>query len=255
MAAERSNEKYILNSVDNALGLLNLFFDYEELSTNEIAKLLQISRSTAFRLVVTLEEKGFLAKTEHSTYRLGMNMFSLGMLAYNRMELVSILHPHLQRAADESGETCHLAMLEDGIHVTFIDRALGSAQLKMETAPGYRQFAHLTATGKAVLAFQSDQIVNEYIKKVEFKPLTPTSIKDAGELLRLLDTIRADGYAIDNEETEMGLTCYAMPILDASERAIAAISISGPTTRMQMNKGDILTRLRDIITTVGRTIK
>lgn len=159
MATERSNDKYILNSVDNALALLNLFFDYEELSTNEIAKLLQISRSTAFRFVVTLEEKGFLTKTEHATYRLGMNMFSL-------------------------------------------------------------------------LAFQSDQVVNGYIKKVEFKPLTPTSVRDAGELLRLLDDIRENGYAVDNEETEMGLTCYAVPILDASQRAIAAISISGPTTRM-----------------------
>lgn len=254
MGSERNNDKYILSSVDNALALLNLFFDYEELSTNEIAKLLQISRSTAFRFVVTLAEKGFLSKTEHSTYRLGMNMFSLGMLAYNRMELVSILHPYLQRTADECGETCHLAILEDGMHVTFIDRALGSSQLKMETDPGYRQYAHLTATGKAMLAFQSDQLVNGYIKKVEFTALTPTSIKDAGELLRLLDVIRADGYAVDNEETELGLTCYAVPLLDAAQRAIAAISISGPTTRMQKNKESHIKRLQGIVAAAGRTI-
>lgn len=96
MIPVEDKKKYILNSVDNALPLFNLFFDYEELTVNDIAKLLSISRSTAFRFAITLENRGFLTKTDHATYRLGLNMFSLGMLAYNRMELVSLVHPHLQ---------------------------------------------------------------------------------------------------------------------------------------------------------------
>lgn len=248
-------EQYILNSVDSALSLLNLFFDYEELSTNEVAKLIGVSRSTAFRFMVTLENRGFLTKTEHATYRLGLNMFSLGMLAYNRMELVSLIHPYLTRIARESGETCHLAILDDAVHVMFIDHALGTSQLKMETAMGYRQYAHYTATGKAILAFQSEQIINQYIKKTVFKNITTHSIKDASELLRILDCVKKDKYACDNEETEFGLTCYAMPLLDVTGRSFAAISISGPTTRMEKNKQNHLKRLQVLVDDVSKTIR
>ena len=93
MINDVEKKKYILSSVDNVLNLLNLFFDYEELTVNDMARLLSISRSTAFRFAVTLENRGFLAKTDHASYRLGLNLFSLGMLAYNRMELVlSLIH-------------------------------------------------------------------------------------------------------------------------------------------------------------------
>ena len=254
MIPVEDKKKYILNSVDNALSLFNLFFDYEELTVNDIAKLLSISRSTAFRFAVTLENRGFLTKTDHATYRLGLNMFSLGMLAYNRMELVSLVHPHLQQLAEISGETCHLAILDDAVHVMFIDRALGTNQLKMETAMGFREYAHMTATGKAILAYQSAQVVNDYLKKTEFKQLTIHSLKDAAELLNLLDAVREQGYACDNEEAEYGLTCYAKPLRDMTGRAFAAVSISGPTTRMEKNKAAHLEQLQQLADRVVQTI-
>ena len=250
-----NKNQYILNSLDNALLLLNLFFDYEELSTIDAAKLLGISRSTAFRFMVTLENRGFLTKTSHSTYRLGLNMFSLGMLAYNRMELATLVHPYLLRIAEQTGETCHMAILDDGIHVMFIDRALGTSQLKMETVLGFRQIAHYTATGKAILAYQSEQFLNQYIKKSTFKKLTATSIENASELLHVIDTIKVDGYACDNEESESGLTCYAVPLLDTAGRPVAAISISGPTTRMEKNKMAHIKKLREVIDNISKTIK
>ena len=121
-------------------------------------------------------------------------MFSLGMIAYNRMELVSFVHPYLTEMAEKSGETCHASILDDGVHVMFIDRVLGTSFLKMDTAI----YAHCTATGKAILAFQSEQAVNQYIRRAEFKPVTAQSIKDAQSLLRTLDEIRSKGYACDN---------------------------------------------------------
>lgn len=114
-------------------------------------------------------------------------MFLLGMIAYNRMELVSFVHPYLTEMAEKSGETCHASILDDGVHVMFIDRVLGTSFLKMDTA-----------TGKAILAFQSEQAVNQYIRRAEFKPVTAQSIKDAQSLLRTLDEIRSKGYACDN---------------------------------------------------------
>ena len=99
------DKRYILSSVDHALSILNLFFDYEELSVSDVAKLVGISRSTAFRFMVTLENRGFVSKTDYSRYRLGLNLFSLGMLAYNRMELISLLHPRFTILAQENPKT------------------------------------------------------------------------------------------------------------------------------------------------------
>ena len=170
-------------------------------------------------------------------------MFSLGMIAYNRMELVSLVHPYLTEMAEKSGETCHASILDDGVHVMFIDRVLGTSFLKMDTA-----------IGKAILAFQSEQAVNQYIRRAEFKPVTAQSIKDAQSLLRTLDEIRSKGYACDNEEAELGLTCYAMPLLDSSGHAYAAISISGPTTRMEANCDRHLNLLSSAVSKISRTI-
>lgn len=251
---KNTDNRYILSSVDGALSILNLFFDYEELTTNEIAKLTETSRSTAFRFMITLEQRGFVTKTEHGKYRLGLNMFSLGMLAYNRMELVSLVHPYLLEMATNSGETCHLSILDDNIHVMFIDKALGTSCLKMDTYLGYRQYAHCTATGKAILAYQSDQVINQYIRKATFVQSTPTSIKDAQELLKILDQVKAEGYSCDNEEAELGLTCFGKPLLDSTGRAYAAISISGPTTRMILQKEKHLSLLGNVTKAISRTI-
>ena len=159
MKEDASNkEKYILTSVDNTLSLLNLFFDYEELSVNDAAKLLGLSRSTVFRFMVTLENRGFLSKTDHATYRLGLNMFSLGMLAYNRMELAALIHPYLQDIARQTGETSHLGIVDDGIHIMFIDRALGTSQLKMETALGYRQLARISVRPGHTRIYKKSQL-------------------------------------------------------------------------------------------------
>lgn len=249
-----NENRYILSSVDSALSILNLFFDHEELSVSEIGKLIGLSRSTAFRFMVTLENRGFVTKTDYGKYRLGLNMFSLGMLAYNRMELVSLLHPYLVEMAAVSGETCHVAIISDGVHVTFIDRALSNSWLKMDTALGYSQYAHCTATGKAILAYQPDHVLTQYLRRTTFVHNTPTSIPDAKTLLETLDRVRHEGYACDNEEAEFGLTCYGMPLLDGTGRAYAAISISGPTTRMEARKEEHLQRIREVVKEISRTI-
>lgn len=252
--AEENESRYILSSVDSALSILNLFFEHEELSASDVAKLIGVSRSTAFRFMVTLENRGYVTKTSYGKYRLGLNLFSLGMLAYNRMELVSIAHPVLVDTANASGETCHIAILDGGVRVIFIDRALGPSWLKMDTALGYSQYAHCTATGKAMLAHQPAAVVEQYIRSTRFVQSTSHSIKDAAELRQVLEDVRFQGYACDNEESEYGLTCYAEPLLDASGRPYAAISISGPTTRMEMKKAEHLRLLGIAVGKIAKTI-
>ena len=241
------NERYILSSVDSALQILNLFLQDAQLSGTEIAKKMGISRSTAFRFLVTLENRGFLFRSESGKYRLGISIFSLGMMAHSRNELALILHPYLEKMVEETGETCHLVVREGAADVVFLDRVLGTNSLRMDTPLGHKVKLHNTGTGKAILAFSQAEAINDYIRHTDFHKETGRSIGSAQELLAVLEKARADGYAMDNEESEPGLTCIARPLLDSHGTAYAAVSVSGPTTRMIMKKDQILSALKRII--------
>ncbi len=229
------NEKYILSSLDGALTVLNLFFENEEMSATEISKTLGMNRSSVFRTLVTLENRGYLTKDDDSRYRLGIKMFTLGQLAKSRMELPRLIHPFLEAITNESKETSQLLLLE-GMNAIFIDKAVSPLALKMDTPLGSTYPAHQTGGGKAILAFKDKSFVDRYMKEASFRPLTPGSIKDPSELPAILKEIRKRGWAEDAEESETGLTCFGVPIIGENGDPIAAISISGPTTRMLPGK-------------------
>lgn len=255
MSDSEKNERYILHSVSTAFSILDLFFEREELSPAEVARCMDINRSTAFRFLVTMEQAGYLIKTDNAKYRLGVKISSLGQIAHNRMELISLIHPFLVGLSEKTGESSHLAVMDDATHITFIDKSVGTLWLTMDVMIGYSKYAHLTGTGKAILAHKSDQFINQYIRSATFETCTPNSIRDAGSLLRILDTVRERGYATDNEEVEAGLYCIAVPILSRDSEAIAAISLSGPTTRMVANQDSHLQHLKNAVAQIERLIR
>ena len=249
------NERYVLHSVSTAFYILDLFFEREELSPAEVARCMDINRSTAFRFLVTMEQSGYLIRTDNAKYRLGVKISSLGQVAHNRMELISLIHPFLINLSEKTGESSHLAIMDDATHVTYIDKSVGTLCLTMDVMIGYSKYAHLTGTGKAILAYKSDQFINQYIRSANFEAHTPNSIKDAGSLLRVLDDIRVQGYAIDNEEVESGLYCTAVPILSRNSEPIASISLSGPTTRMLRHQESHLKYLKDAVIQIEQLIR
>lgn len=240
-----NNDKYILHSVESALTIMDLFFKYEYLTPTDVSKYLNMNRSTAHRTLVTLENSGYLTKDENSRYHLGVKVSTLGQIAHNRMALINLIHPELNKISEKTGESCHLVIMDNPTHVTFIDKSVGTLWLKMDILLGYTQYAHLTATGKAILAWESEQFLNNYIRSVSFEKYTQNSIRDARELLETLDEIRKNGYSRDREEVEIGLSCLAVPILSASGQPIAAISISGPTTRIEANSDSLIGLLHE----------
>ena len=246
MNTVKDNSKYILSSLDTALSILNLFVSHAELTPNEISTISGINKSTVFRMLVTLENRGFLLKNENNKYKLGLKLFTLGQLVYNRTELISIIHPYLEKLTETTGESSHLCMMDDVTHVVFLDKVVSNSLLKMDTPLGFLQYAHCTGTGKAILAYETEQTINQYIKLTDFSQETNHVIKSARAFLEILDEIREKGYACDDEECEPGLTCYAVPILDALGQPIAAISSSGPTTRMALHKEEHIQILKSI---------
>lgn len=241
---DNANSKYILHSVETAMKVLDQFMNHEKLSATDVANLLHMNRSTAFRFLVTLEQSGYISKTDNAQYRLSAKVSALGQLAHSRMELITLIHPYLTNLTKESGETSHLVSLEDDISVTFIDKVVGTGLLKMDIPVSYTTNAHYTASGKAILAFSSDKRIQEYIKNASFELFTESSIKDAKELLLALDQIREEGFARDHEESEIGLSCISVPII-VSGQPLAAISISGPTTRIIKKEEQLLKLLKN----------
>lgn len=228
--------KYTLQSVDKALKVLDLFYGRQELGPGDVAALMDMNRSTAFRFLTTFEENGYLTKTEQGRYRLGMKLFSLGQLAYSHTELISYTRPQLIRLAELCGETSHLVVMDGGTNVIFLDKGVPQSPLHMDVEIGRRYAAHHTATGKAILAFQPRTTVEQYLRTADFDRLTDSTLCSPEALLDELRAIRAQGWSADREECIPGLTCFAAPIQDGSGRAAAAISVSGPTTRMLANE-------------------
>lgn len=229
------NEKYLLQSVETALSIMDLFAENEELTAASVSKMLDMNRSKAFRFLVTLENCGYLTKIDGTKYRLSAKVSTLGQLAQSRQELITLTHPHIANITEVTGESTHISQMKDSIHATFVDKCVGSRWLTMDISIGHTQFAHASAGGKAILAYESDQFLDQYLKAVTFQEYTEYSIRNAEELLKELHDVRLNGYSSDREQIDIGLTCYSVPIL-VSNKPVISISISGPTTRMLRNK-------------------
>lgn len=253
MNSDNQQNKYILQSVENALSVIDLLCEYEELGVSEIGKLLNVGKSTAFRLLTTLQSKNYVYKDENSKYRLSPKFLSIGNLVSNRMEIIHKIHPFLVELASYSGETSHLGVWYSKTEVTFIDKVTGKNSIRMSSMIGSNKIAHATSLGKSLLAFSDEEQINYYLNNVEYNLNTHKSIKNSEELRDNLIKIQTDGYSVDDEEHEIGLVCFAAPIL-VRGKAIAAISISGPSSRMNSRKDEFTQMLKKIADEISSSI-
>lgn len=245
MNNKKDNEKYLLQSVDNALTLVDLLCQHKEMGVSEIANAMNLGKSTVFRLLFTLENRKFLYKNSNAKYRLSLKFTSIGNLVQRRMELVNLSHSFLKELTKKSGETSHLVIWNSSNDVIFIDKVLGNSSIRMESMVGLIRTAHLTASGKSLLAFSDKTIKADYLRTIRFERKTTTSLKNKTILLEELKNIQEKGFSCDDEESELGLTCFGAPLLNAYGHSVAAINISGPTDRMNSRKEQLITQVKE----------
>ncbi len=228
----KSKARYRIRAVERALLLLRAFLGNEpELGAVEIGRRIGLDPSTTFRMIVTLEEHGFVKQDPASgKYRLGASCLELGsqFLRSNdtRRSAVDAMH----RLRDQFGETVHLGIL-DGSEIVYLEKVTGSHAIGlMSSRVGGRAPAHATAIGKVLLAFAATT-PDSLGAKWKLTRATPTTITDWKELTKTLGEIREEGYALDNQEFELGVRCVAVPIF-SHKGVTAALSISGPIERM-----------------------
>jgi IclR family KDG regulon transcriptional repressor len=223
----------LLSSVSKALSLLDAFtLEQPELSLGEIARQAGIHKSSAFRLLATLEAQGFVEKNpERRGYRLGWKLGELAGRLLARYDLRELAAPHMERLAETSGEIVHLSIL-DGAEIVYLEKKGRSQPLTVSTTIGGRSPAHASAMGKVLLAGLAEAEVRSLLRGLSLRRFTPTTITDRRRLSRELSAIRRQGYALDDEETFPGIRCVAAPLRDRDGRVVAALSVTAPTQRM-----------------------
>jgi IclR family transcriptional regulator, acetate operon repressor len=232
-----------VQSVDRALLLLELLGQGGgRLALTELAKRSGLPLATVHRLLVSLAARGYVRQERDRRYALGTMLLPLGDAA-TRM-LSSWALPFLSRLAEQSGETANLGVLEDD-HVVYVAQAPGRHRMRMFTEVGRRVLPHSTAVGKALLAWQSEDNVRRVVARFGLPARTPQTLTTLGAFSAELSAVRQRGWAVDDEEEEPGVRCLAVPV-GPGPRAVAAVSVSAPASRLERDQPEVVAALRAV---------
>ncbi|HEX2316443.1 MAG TPA: IclR family transcriptional regulator [Thermomonospora sp.] len=217
-----------VRALERALELLEHLADAGgEMALSELTDRSGLPMPTIYRLMRTMVNQGYVRQAPSKRYALGPRLIRLGETA-TRL-LGTWARPALSRLVDEVGETANMAVLE-GDAVVYVAQVPSRHSMRMFTEVGRRVQPHCTGVGKALLAQLPAESVREIVGRTGMRAHTPHTITDPDTLLAELARVREQGYAIDDEEQEVGVRCVAVPLPDAP--TTAAISVSGPSGRL-----------------------
>lgn len=223
-------------AVVRALRLLKIFDSQQaEWGLNELLEVAKLNKTTLFRLLSALESEGLLQRTENGTYRLGAEVIALGGRAMRHNPLRVVARPLMSQLANRTKERITLEMLVtnwDGTHAMLVlDEVKSAHLLGVNQFIGSRLPIHATSTGKALLAFLPEDEL-EIVLQQKLATITPQTLTSETQLRPVLTTIRQQGYATAMSELEIGLMATAAPIFNYEGEPIAALSIVGPSVRV-----------------------
>lgn len=213
------------------MSILELLADLGAAGVTEIADELEIHKSTAFRLLMTLEARGLVEQdVERGKYRVGYTAVQLTARASKIRDIALVGRTVCAELASAVGETVSIAV-EDGGQVLTVDQTVGHSAVTAIDAVGTRQPLHATAAGKVFLAGMSEEKLQRVID-LGLPALTDTTLTESAALREQLDLVRSRGWATTVEECEVGLVALAMPVLSLGGTLVAALTISGPAFRI-----------------------
>ncbi len=237
MKTTTGNGRKVIASVQHALDILNLFEgSHAEIGNTEIAKMLKMDPGTVAGLVYTLRVNNYLDQNpDNRKYRLGLKLAERAAVLLDQIDLRKIATPYLEELRQWSGESINLA-IRDHKEVVYIERLFGHHSLGIRSELGKRACLHSTALGKAILAYMNPEATQAILTGYEFIPVTPKTITGLKNFLVELERVKKIGYAVDEEENELGGRCLASPIFNNDGIPVAAVSISVPIQRLPREK-------------------
>src|SRR3954452_25029373 len=242
-----------VQSVDRALTILGILARLGEAGVTEIAVELGVHKSTAFRLVATLESHGMVEQNEErGKYRLGVGVLRLAGATTARLDVVQEARPVCRKLAADSGETVNIAVLSDR-SALYLDQVAGQSALQSHNWVGQHIPLHATSNGKVLLSELTDAELKGAVRALP--RVTDRTVTSRAKLKAELAEVREAGYAVAVDELEIGLTAAAAPIRSAHGDVIASMSISGPTYRLNEEKlEDVVPQLLAAATEVSHRL-
>ena len=216
--------RYHVPAVERAFRIIELLGAAEApVRMSDLSSMLNIPKTTILMILTTLERMEYVSKTPHGQYQLTTKFIELGSKSRS---LKSLAREHLEGLANELKLTVHLSGCIDDENV-LIDKVNGPGFIQFSTFEGKRQSFHATSSGKAMLAFMGDEQLSGILQKHPLKQYTPHTVTTVEQLMRQLEFVRRNGYAVEDEEEEAGVRCIGAPIFNASHHLVAAVSVTG----------------------------
>ena len=233
---ENAQRAYFSTTVAKAMSIVEILAAKAEVGVglSELSALIGMPKSSTHRYMATLQSVGLAERNGVDRFRLGTRVIELAGSFLANSDLRSESQATLDELADMTGETIHLAV-PSGTGVVYIAKIESKHTLGMSSHIGARLPMHSTALGKAILAFSAPERLQAVLAERP-EARTAHTITSPEALRAELVTVRSQGFALDNEENEVGICCVGAPIIDYTGNAIAAISISGPRERMNRER-------------------
>lgn len=224
-----TNETHI-QVIDRMVSLLESLAKHEHASLKTLAAETGLHSSTAFRILASLHHHDWVTRDSNGAYQLGGGLMRYASQAEQQLDLREIALPIMTALRDQTGETVNLTLREND-EVVYIERVTSTRLMRVEQVIGSRAPLHVTAVGKLMLGEDAANACISYAKRTQLPAYTPNTITDAAKLCASAEHARAQAYAFDNEEAELGVGCIGVLIRDASGKAVAGLSISAPRER------------------------
>ena len=221
----------------------------------ELVRAVDLPKATVYRILTTLEGRGYLDRRENGCYRLARKLFDLQRSVPMEQILSKAATPVMEHLADLCKETVNLGVLDAG-EVVVINTVESPQAVRMTSKIGRRRHVHTTALGKALLAGMSDKELLRIIRLKRLPRLTPHTLANQTALLANLREVSKLGYAIDNQENEIDGRCVGAPIWGPESRVIAAMSISAPVFRMSVGQAkSLVPKLKEACAAISEAIR
>lgn len=249
----KNHSRYIVPGLHRGLTILQLFNrSATQLGLSEIARAVDLSRSTAFRLLYTLEAMGFVERVDGGkNYRLCAHVLTLGFEYLASLDVVEVSRPFLETLRDETDATSQLAVRE-GRDIIILNRVPTRHKYTSTAVIGGRRPVHATPMGRLMLCELPEEQVRELYRGVTLRPYTDQTPTTVDALLAILRADRKRGHVVSRGSFEVGGASVAAPLRNAAGEIVAAIEIAGPNPAFNLN--ELETRLKDIVCRIAREI-
>jgi DNA-binding IclR family transcriptional regulator len=223
--------------VGKALGLLVLLGDEPRgASAAEISRKAELPFSTTYRLLGSLTRDGFVDyEPEGRRYHLGLRIFQLGQRVSNHHGFAGAALPVLRRVTEQTGEATILSV-RDGHHHLTVNKVDGPKTFRVTSDPGHLGALHTTSVGKALVAFADDSEREKLVEELELEPLTEFSITGRDAFRAEIEQVRSRGYAVMDQENELGMRAVAVPVFNSQGHAFASLATAVPVFRLSVEE-------------------